>query len=62
LKWHAAGNRYQVFAPINHKEAVLQRIFIKVEGGSFWVPNIVYVEFRGTDPITGEEVMERFKP
>lgn len=62
LKWHAAGNRFQVFATINHKEAVLQRIFIKVEGGSFWVPNIVYVEFRGTDPITGEEVMERFKP
>jgi hypothetical protein len=62
LKWHAAGNRYQVFAPINNKEAILQRIFIKVEGGSFWVPNIVYVEFRGTDPITGNEVIERFKP
>jgi hypothetical protein len=62
LKWHAAGNRYQVFAPINNKEAILQRIFIKVEGGSFWVPNIIYVEFRGTDPITGNEVIERFKP
>ena len=62
LKWHAAGNRYQVFAPINNKEAILQRIFVKVEGGSFWVPNIVYVEFRGTDPITGKEVIERFKP
>ena len=62
LKWHAAGNRYQVFAPINNKEAILQRIFVKVEGGSFWVPNIVYVEFRGIDPITGKEVMERFKP
>ena len=22
----------------------------------------VYVEFRGTDPITGKEVIERFKP
>lgn len=62
LKWHTAGNRYQVFASINNREAVLQRIFVKVEGGSFWVPNIVYVEFRGTDPITGKEVIERFKP
>jgi hypothetical protein len=62
LKLHAAANRYQVFASINNKEAILQRIFVKVEGGSFWVPNIVFVEFRGTDPITGKEVMERFKP
>jgi hypothetical protein len=62
LKWYAPGKRYQVFATINNKEAILQRIFVKVEGGSFWVPNIVYVEFRGTDPITGKEVLERFKP
>jgi hypothetical protein len=62
LKWYTPGKRYQVFATINNKEAILQRIFVKVEGGSFWVPNIVYVEFRGTDPITGKEVIERFKP
>lgn len=62
LKWYAAANKYQVFAIINNKEAILQRIFVKVEGGSFWVPNIVYVEFRGIDPITGKEVFERFKP
>jgi hypothetical protein len=48
--------------PINNKEAILQRIFIKVSGGSFWVPNIVYVEFKGIDPVTGKEVIERFKP
>lgn len=62
LKWHAPGKKYQVFAVINNKEAILQRIFIKVSGGTFWVPNIVYVEFRGIDPATGKEVMERFKP
>ena len=47
---------------INNKEAILQRIFIKVSGGTFWVPNVVYVEFRGIDPTTGKEVKERFKP
>lgn len=62
LKWHAPLKRYQVFANINSKEAILQRIFVKVSGGSFWVPNIVYVEFRGLDPVTGKEVLERFKP
>lgn len=62
LRWHAPLKKYQVFATINNKEAILQRIFVKVSGGSFWVPNIVYVEFRGLDPITGKEVLERFKP
>ena len=62
LKWHAPLKKYQVFVPINNKEAILQRIFIKVSGGSFWVPNIVYVEFKGIDPVTGKEVIERFKP
>lgn len=62
LKWYPAANKYQVFANINNREAILQRIFVKVEGGSFWVPNIVYVEFRGIDPVTGKEVFERFKP
>ena len=62
LKWNPAANKYQVFATINNKEAILHKIFVKVEGGSFWVPNIVYVEFRGTDPTTGKEVFERFKP
>lgn len=62
LRWHAPLKKYQVFALINNKEAILQRIFIKVSGGTFWVPNVVYVEFRGIDPTTGKEVIERFKP
>ncbi len=62
LKWYPSGKKYQVFAVINNKEAILQRIFVKVSGGTFWVPNIVYVEFRGIDPATGKEVIERFKP
>lgn len=62
LRWYAPLKKYQVFAVINNKEAILQRIFVKVSGGSFWVPNVVYVEFRGIDPATGKEVLERFKP
>jgi hypothetical protein len=62
LRWYAPLKKYQVFASIDNKEAILQRIFVKVSGGSFWVPNIVYVEFRGLDPVSGKEVIERFKP
>jgi len=54
--------KYHIFATIAKKQAILNRIFVKVEGGSFWIPNIVYVELKGTDPETGKEITERFKP
>jgi phosphatidylglycerophosphate synthase len=55
-------NKYHVFATINQRQAQLNRIFVKVEGGTFWSPNVVYMEMKGIDPITGKEVMERIKP
>ncbi len=55
-------NKYHVYANINQKQALLNRIFVKVDGGSFWSPNVVYMEMKGIDPVTGKEVMERFKP
>ncbi len=54
--------KYHIFATIAKKQAILNRIFAKIEGGSFWLPNVVYVELKGTDPATGKEVIERFKP
>lgn len=56
-----ANNRYNVYAPINNKQAILNRVFVKINGGSFWSPNIEYVELKGTDPATGKEVIERKK-
>jgi hypothetical protein len=58
----SGDGKYHIFAPIAKKQAILNRIFVKVEGGSFWLPNIVYVELKGTDPATGKEIIERFKP
>lgn len=55
-------SRYQVFTTINKKQAILNRLFIKIDGGSFWAPNVVYMELKGTDLVTGKEVMERLKP
>jgi hypothetical protein len=55
-------NKYHIYATIEKKQAILNRIFIKIDGGSFWIPNVVYVEIKGTDPATGKEIVERFKP
>lgn len=55
-------NQFKVYATINNQQAVLNRIFIKVNGGTFWSPNVVYIEMKGMDEHTGREVMQRFKP
>lgn len=54
--------QFKVYATINGEQAVLNRIFIKVDGGTFWSPNVVYMEMKGIDEDTGKEVMQRFKP
>jgi hypothetical protein len=58
----AADGKYHIFAFISQKQVILNRIFVKIEGGSFWLPNVLYVEVNGTDPNTGKEMVERFKP
>jgi hypothetical protein len=57
-----ADGKYHIFATISQKQFIVNRIFVRIEGGSFWVPNVRFVEFKGTDPATGKEVTERFKP
>ncbi|WP_317175566.1 DUF4833 domain-containing protein [Pontibacter beigongshangensis] len=54
--------QYHAYAKINGQEAILERVFVRVEGGSFWVPNVLYVELRGKDAASGKLVTERFKP
>ncbi|MCO5935250.1 DUF4833 domain-containing protein [Mucilaginibacter sp. RB4R14] len=58
----AADGKYHIFAIVSKKQMLLQNIFIKIEGGTLWVPNVIFVEMKGTDPVTGKEVTQRFKP
>lgn len=58
----AADGKYHIFASVAQKQIMLNYVFIKIEGGSFWLPNVIYVELKGIDPATGKEITERFKP
>ncbi len=62
LLMKANDGKYHIFATIEQKQMMLNRVFVKIEGGSFWLPNVVYVELRGTDQTTGREIIQRFKP
>jgi hypothetical protein len=55
------GN-YHIYTQIGSVMAVLNRIYLQIEGGTFWFPNVVYVEMKGIDPATGKEIKEQFKP
>ncbi len=55
------ANRYRVYATVAKREIILDRIFVRIEGGTFWVPNVKYVELKGVDATTGEDVAQRIK-
>lgn len=58
----ATDARYYMFATISGRLSVLNRIFIKIDpGGTFWSPNVVYIELKGRVAATGEPVIERIK-
>ncbi|MDR3712466.1 MAG: DUF4833 domain-containing protein [Puia sp.] len=53
--------RFYVFTSISNRNAILNRIFIRINGGTMWSPNVEYIELKGTDPDNGKEIMERIK-
>ena len=58
----AADNKYEAFMYLSNKLILLQKVFIQIEGGSFWSPKVKYLEVTGKDPIKGDEVIERIIP
>lgn len=58
---NSGDNTYKVLTRINGKLAKLERIFIQVDGGTFWSPNVTYIELRGTD-VGGNVISQRIKP
>lgn len=56
-----ADGKYRLYAPINRQMMLLNRVFVKITGGSMWSPDIEYFELSGVDPATGKPVSERKK-
>jgi hypothetical protein len=56
-----ADKQYHVYATINGKQAILSRFYLHINGGSFWKPNVEYIELSGTDPVSRQAVKERKK-
>lgn len=54
--------KYIVLATVNNKEVMLDNIFVRIDGGSLFNPNIEYIEFTGKEVSSGKTVTERLKP
>ncbi|CAN5917478.1 hypothetical protein BH24BAC1_BH24BAC1_07400 [soil metagenome] len=56
------GN-FHVYTTIANQNAILKRIYVRIEsGGSFWVPNIPFVDFFGIQEGGGKEIVGRYIP
>ena len=62
LKQSPADNKYHAYININGKLSLLNKVFIQIEGGSFWVPHVKYVEISGQDISSKKAIIERFNP
>ena len=58
MRW-SADRAFHVFTIINNKQIVLSRVYLRIEGGTFWVPNVRYIEFKGWDAATRAPVLTR---
>jgi len=55
-------NRHHVYVTIDGHQAVLSRVYIRIDpGGTFWAPNVKYLELKGVDTQTGKELTQRLK-
>jgi hypothetical protein len=61
LQRSETDKKFKVYVTVNNKKLVLDRIFVRIEGGSFWLPNVRYVELRGLNTETNTVVTERIK-
>lgn len=53
--------QYHIYTTVNDKQIMVNRIYIAVNGGSLFKPNIDYVQLNGIDTATGAATEERIR-
>ncbi|WP_035660847.1 DUF4833 domain-containing protein [Flavobacterium seoulense] len=59
LKKLDSDQKYHVFVNLNQKKIQVEKIFVRIEGGSFWLPNVKYAEVTGIDASSNKAITER---
>jgi phosphatidylglycerophosphate synthase len=62
LRKSPVDNKHHVYADIQGRQAILNRVYIRIDpGGTFWAPNVKYLELKGVDIQNGKELVQRIK-
>jgi phosphatidylglycerophosphate synthase len=60
LRKSSVDNRFHVYVTISGRQAVLSRVYLRIDpGGTFWAPNVKYLELKGVDIQNGKELVQR---
>jgi len=59
LKKTDSDQKYHVFVTVNQKKIQVEKIFVRIEGGSFWLPNVKYAEVTGIEVSSNKTITER---
>lgn len=62
LSFNAETKKHVVYTRIQGKQAILDRIYVRINGGSTFNPNIEYFELTGRHVSSGRAVSERIVP
>ena len=56
------SNEYHVFTMLDDKEIIVTKIFVQIDGGTFWFPKVTYVELHYLIPGSTEDMLEIINP
>ena len=60
LMFAQRDSKYHVYTSLLNKASILNKVYIHIEpGGTFWAPNVRYIEMKGRELSTGNEIVER---
>lgn len=59
LQRTSADQQYRLYIRDEGKDLLLKRVFVKVEGGSFWFPKVHYIDLFTTDSENGAQILKR---
>lgn len=61
LKKSETDNKYHIYIKDEGKDLLLKRVFVRVNGGSFWFPKVQYIDLITTNSTTGIEILKRIR-
>jgi len=61
LAYCPESKQYEAFASINNKQTIIERIFVRINGGSLFKPNIDYIELTGRDSKSGKLIRHQLQ-